>query len=131
MSKNKIGKTIGALGIGAALGLLFAPQSGDKTRKILKKKINELLDKLNEIDYNEVKDSLTYKVKDLQEEINDLDKEKIEKIAKDKANDIKKKADEIYKEAVKQGKPVVEKTAKELKLKAADFLRETADNIEK
>lgn len=130
MSKNGFGKFLVGLGLGVGAGLLLAPQSGEKTRRELKIKVLELLDSLEDIDYNEVRDNLTEKVKELQEEISELDREKVASIAKEKALDIKNKADEIYKEAVKQGKPKVEKAAREMREKAADVLRDIADKVE-
>ena len=39
--------TLGAVAAGAIMGLLFAPQSGLKTRDILNKKTKELLDRFS------------------------------------------------------------------------------------
>lgn len=131
MSKNGgFGKFLAGIGIGVGLGVLFAPQSGEQTRKELKKKADELIKQLKEIDYNEVKDNLVEKIQNLQDELADLDKEKVVEIAKIKAEQIKKKADEIYQEAVKKGKPVVEKTAKELKVKTVEVLQGMIDKLE-
>lgn len=130
MSRNGFGKFALGLGIGVGAALLLAPQSGEKTRKELKAKLRDLLDSLDDIDYNEVRDNLANKVKDLQNELADLDKEKVVKIARQKAEDIKRKADDIYKEAVKQGKPKVEAAAKEVRNKAAEVLRNMANTID-
>ena len=43
-NKGGFGKFIGGLAIGAGIGLLFAPDKGTNTRKVLKKKVDELLD---------------------------------------------------------------------------------------
>ena len=110
--------------------MLFAPKSGEVTRKELAEKASDLVKKLRETDYNEVKDNLVLKVQNLQDELADLDKEKVAEIARIKAEDIKKKADEIYKEAVKKGKPVVEKAAKDLKDKTVVFLKGVIDKLE-
>ena len=40
--KHGFGKFLAGVGIGAGLGLLFAPKSGDEMRKILKKKFLQL-----------------------------------------------------------------------------------------
>ena len=133
MSKNNnggLGKLLLGVGIGAGLGILFAPQSGEKTRKELKKKASELITQLKEIDYNEVKDNLIEKLEELQAELADLDKEKVVAIAKEKAEEIKAKAEEIYKQAVKQGKQIIEKTAKELKAKTVEVLQGMIDKLE-
>ena len=130
MSKKGIGSLLAGLGIGVGLGVLFAPKSGEVTRKELAEKASDLVKKLKETDYNEVKDNLILKVQNLQDELADLDKEKVAEIARIKAEDIKKKADEIYKEAVKKGKPVVEKAAKDLKDKTVVFLKGVIDKLE-
>jgi len=131
MSKRDgIGKFLLGVGLGVGIGILFAPQSGEKTRRELKQKANELITYLKELDYGEVRDNLIQKVKNLQDELADLDKEKVLEIAKVKAEEIKKKAEEIYKEAVKKGKPVVEKCAKELKTKTVQVLKTTIAKLE-
>ena len=130
MSKKGIGSLLAGLGIGVGLGVLFAPKSGEVTRKELAEKASDLVKKIRETDYNEVKDNLVLKVQNLQDELADLDKEKVAEIARIKAEDIKKKADEIYKEAVKKGKPVVEKAAKDLKDKTVVFLKGVIDKLE-
>lgn len=130
MSKKGIGSLLAGLGIGVGLGVLFAPKSGEVTRKELAEKASDLVKKVRETDYNEVKDNLVLKVQNLQDELADLDKEKVAEIARIKAEDIKKKADEIYKEAVKKGKPVVEKAAKDLKDKTVVFLKGVIDKLE-
>ena len=96
MSKKRgLGKLLAGVGIGVGIGLLFAPQSGEKTRKDLKKKADELCKQLKEIDYNEVKDNLVEKIQNLQDELADLDKEKVVEIAKIKAEEIKKPKKEV------------------------------------
>ena len=52
MSKKKggFGKFLGGIALGAGLGILFAPDKGENTRKVLSKKIDELLKKVNDID---------------------------------------------------------------------------------
>ena len=49
MSKKcGFGKFLGGLALGAGLGILFAPDSGENTRKVLKKKIEDLIRKCDE-----------------------------------------------------------------------------------
>ena len=56
MSKKKgFGKLLAGVGIGALIGVLFAPKKGSETRKELKQKLNEMIDKAKKIDADEVK----------------------------------------------------------------------------
>lgn len=127
---GRLGSLLAGLGIGVGLGLLFAPQSGEKTRRDLKKKMDELVAYLRGLDYNEVKDSLIEKVENLKKELEDLDKEKVLEIAKVKAEEIKVKAEELYKSAIAQGKPVVEKAAKEIKAQTVVVLKNAIAKLE-
>ena len=53
MSKH-FGKLLTGMGIGVGLGLLFAPEKGEKTRKKLMEKLNEMYDNLKKVDVDEV-----------------------------------------------------------------------------
>ena len=68
MNKKGLGKFIVGAGIGAGLGLLFAPKKGTQTRKELKAKLDDLLNKASEIDASEVKENVELKVKQLRYE---------------------------------------------------------------
>lgn len=131
MNMSKRGKFLLGLGAGLGIGLLFAPKKGEETREDLKKKCNELLEKIKQIDVKEVKENITEKVIELQNELRELDKEKVKAIAVKKAEEIKAKADELVSLAVKKGTPAVEKAAKEVKESTAKFLKNLAAKIEK
>jgi len=129
MIMSKKTKFLLGLGTGIGLGILFAPKSGDETRKELKKKCNELLSKVKELDTEEVKENITEKLMELQNELKELDKEKIKEIAIEKAEAIKNKADELVKAAVEKGTPAVQKAAKEVKAATATTLKKLANKL--
>ena len=87
--KGGFGKFLGGLALGAGIGILLAPDKGENTRKALKKKLDELLKKLKEIDVDEVKDELLFKAEELQAELAELDTEKAKEIALKQAKNIK------------------------------------------
>jgi gas vesicle protein len=72
MSKGKV--LLGVLAgvaIGAALGVLFAPDKGWNTRKRISKKGEDLTNDLRD-KFEEFIDSLSVKVDEVKEEVNDL-----------------------------------------------------------
>lgn len=128
--KGGIGKFILGAGIGAGIALLFAPQEGSKTRKELKIKIDELLEKAKQIDVDDVKADVIQRVEELRMQVKDLDKEKALEIAKSQAKKIEKKANELYDIAKEKSAPVVEKAAKEVKETALKAAKEVVSRLE-
>ena len=122
--KSGIGKFLLGLGIGAGLGVLFAPKKGSETRAELKQKLDDLITKVKEIDPSEVKEELERKISEIKEELADLDKEKALNIAKSKAKAIARKTDELVKIAVDKCSPVVNKAANDVKEKVAVVLQQ-------
>ena len=132
MSKKKsgLGKFLAGVGIGAGLGLLFAPKSGTELRKDLKKKLDELIDEAKKIDINEVKDEFFEKVEEIKKEIEDLDQEKVKKIAKEKADQLKVKTTELVELAKEKGTPVLEGVANDVRMKAIEVTKEVLKKLE-
>ena len=129
--RSGLGKLIAGIGIGAGLGLLLAPKSGEETRKDLKKKFDELLDEVKKVDVNDVKNEFLAKIDEMKEELADLDKEKALKIAKEKGEDLKRKASELVDLAKEKGTPVLENAAEEVRKKAIDVTKEILKKLEK
>ncbi len=132
MSRQTEGFAKFALGVlvGAGLGVLFAPKSGAETREDLKASMDDLITKVKNIDPEEVKLAMEEKIADIKAELKSLDKEKVLSIAKEKGNQIKKKCDDLVQYAKDKGTPVVEKTAKDMKAKAADVVRGVLEKLE-
>ena len=127
--KGGFGKFLGGIALGAGLGLLFAPDKGENTRKVLAKKIEELRKKLNDIDIDEVKDELLFRAESLQAELAALDMEKAKELVLEQAETIKEKAEELYKYAIEKGTPIVEKAADDIRKQALKVVRETEKKL--
>lgn len=133
MSKKKsgLGKFLLGGAIGAGLGLLFAPKSGSETRKELKSKLDDMLQKVKDIDIDEVKEEFELKIYEIKNELADLDKEEVLKIAKKKAKEIQDKVEDLVDYAVQKGTPVLETAAEAIREKAVDVTKEVLAKLEK
>ena len=129
MAKKGFGKFLAGIALGAGLGVLFAPNSGEKTREELKKKIDELLKKAKEVDMNEVRDNIEIKIAEIRDELADLDKEKVMSIAKEQAKKIKSKCNDLVKYAKEKGTPVLESAAESVKEKTVEVLENTLTKL--
>ncbi len=130
MSKKGLGKFILGAGIGAGLGLLFAPKAGSETRKELKVKIDDLVSKAKELDMNDVTEQVQDKMKEIKKDLKDLDKEKVLNFAKEKGEVVKEKANELVNLAKEKGTPVLKDAANEVKEKAVSVAKEVIARLE-
>jgi len=78
MAKKGLGKFILGAGIGAGLGLLFAPKAGSETRKELKVKIDDLVSKAKELDMNDVTTQVEEKISEIKKDLNEEEKDLLE-----------------------------------------------------
>lgn len=131
MSKKKgLGKLLAGVAIGTGLGVLFAPKKGEETRKELKNKMDELLNRVKDLDKDEVKETIESKIALIQSELEDLDKEKVMKIAKKKAAKIQEMAEELVDYAIEKGTPVLENAANSVREKAIEVTKQVLKKLE-
>lgn len=116
--------------VGLGLGFLFAPKSGKETREDLSRLLKDLVEKAKQIDIVEVKNAIIVKTKELENTLKDLDKETAKQLIIDKTKEVKIKAQELVDLAVEKGTPIVEKTARKVKSKTAEILKNTAEKLE-
>ena len=129
--KRRLGGFLAGALVGAGVGLLFAPKSGEETRKELKAKLDEMANQIKDIDLDEVKKEFSNKVKDIKAELEDLDKEKVVNFAKEKGNDLVVKAEELVALAKEKGTPVLKKTAEDVLNSVVKVSRDALKKLEK
>lgn len=130
MKKKTFGTLLTGAAIGGALGVLFAPRKGSETRKIVMAKIDDLWEKVQDIDYEEVRGNIEDRIIKIREEISDLDKEKVLKIAKQKGAEIKKDIEKLAEYAKEKATPVVEEKIEELRKAAIKATKEITKKLE-
>ena len=129
MSKKGFGRFALGAGIGAALGVLFAPKKGEDTRTELKQKIDELTAKVKSMDAEEVKTTVEDKIEELREGIENLNKEQVLAEAKKQAKKLQAKAEELVEYAIDKGTPVVEKSANAVREKVIEASKQVIDKL--
>lgn len=128
--KGGFGKLLLGVGIGAALGALLTPRTGEENRKLLKAKTDEAIKKAKSIDYEALKEKLYDEFYNIKDQLQDMDSEKALQLAKEKFTELEAKADKLIAEAIEAGKPKVEKSVVELKKKIAAALKEISKKLE-
>ena len=128
--KSGAGKFLLGAGIGLGLGMLLTKKSGEENRKELKRKIDDLLEKVKKIDSEEVKETIEKKIDEIVKELKDMDKEKAIKIAKKKAEQIKIKSEELVEYAMDKGPVILEKSAAKVREKAILVTKDILKRLE-
>ncbi len=129
MSKKGLGKFVVGATLGASLALLFAPKTGKQTRKLLKDKFDLVMDKLEEVELNDVKEAVVAKIEAIKVELDELDKEKVLKIAKEKSKQLEKGVNELLAYAKAKGQPVLESAIEELRGEAIVLTKEVLKKL--
>ena len=131
MSKKGMGKFLVGAGIGAALGVLFAPKKGSETREDLKKAFDDLAEKAKNLDKEDVKKTVDKKIKEIKEELKNLDKETVLEEAKKQAKKLQEAASELVDYAVEKGTPIVQKSAENIKNKVVEISKNVTKKLER
>ncbi len=131
MGKKGIGKFLAGAAIGASLGLLFSPKSGEENRKELKAKLDELLEQIKGVKASDVKDYFEMKVAEIKKDLSELDREKVLEVAKEKGELVKDKVDELAVQAKEKATPAIEKTINDVRERVIEFLKTTTKKLEK
>lgn len=129
--KSGIGKLLLGLGTGIGLGVLFAPKKGSETREELKTKTTELVNKVKNTNFDDIKDNIEEKINEIKCELDDLDKERVLNVAKEKSKAIKKQIEELYEVAKDKTTPVITDTLDNLREYAIKITKEVLEKLEK
>lgn len=131
MSKKGMKKFLVGAGIGAAITALFTTEKGKVYQTKIANLCEDLLEKIKNIDVDEVKDNFTAKVNEIKEELKDLDKEKALDLAKEKASKLVSKSKDLAIYAKEKGTPVLEKASVKLKDETIKATKKILEKLEK
>lgn len=91
----KFGKFIAGVGIGAAIGMLFAPKKGSELREELKVKSQDLYDKAQNITKEDIESLIDSTVEEIKLVIDEFDADEFKEIAGTKLGEIKVKLEQL------------------------------------
>ena len=130
MSKKGFKKFLVGAGIGAAITALFTTEKGRAYQKKIASACEELINKLKEVDVEEVKENVKNKIEEIKTELADLDKEKAKDIAAKKAKDIQEKSKELALYAKEKGTPVLQEMTENLREEAIKVTKKVLKKLE-
>ena len=128
--KGGLGKFLTGALFGAGIGLLVSKKTGEENRADLKVKLDELKNKVSEIDTADVKKAFDKKVKEVSKELESLDKEKAYDIAEKQAKVVKTKLEELAALAKEKGTPVLKDASKAVREQAILFTKDILTKLE-
>lgn len=131
MSKGGFGKFVAGVGIGAALGVLFAPKSGAKTRKELKKSFDNLMAELENVDAKDVYEAVEAKIAEIREGLETLDAETVLAEAKKQSKKLQKAVKELVDYVQKQSQPVIDEAVENIRKEVLKISKNVVAELEK
>lgn len=131
MAKKGLFGLIAGIGLGAGLGVLFAPEKGEVTRKKLKEKLDDLVKEVKKLDAEDVKLVIEEKIDEIKEDLEDLDKEKVKEVAQEKLKQISDKIEDLAKLAKDKATPVVMERVDDLRKYALKVTKQVEKKLEK
>ena len=131
MKKKTVATLVGGMAAGAALEVLLAPKSGKETRDDLKKAFDDFMNKVKDIDADDVKKYVDKNIKKIKKELDDLSMEKVAKIAKKKAKEIERSMADLVDYVKEKGTPVLEDAVESLRVKAIEVTNACINKLEK
>lgn len=93
----KLGRFIAGLGIGAAVGMLFAPKKGSELRDELKEKGSKAYDNAKNMTKEDVQDLLNKSIDEVKRAIDEFDMEEFKETTGQKLAEVKAKLEDLAK----------------------------------
>lgn len=93
----KLGKFITGLGIGAVMGMLFAPKKGSELREDLKEKGSKAYDNAKNMTKEDVQDLINNSIDELKRAIDEFDFDEFKETTGQKLNEVKTKLEDLAK----------------------------------